>query len=137
MEHIIPVSSGGGTVAYNVVPSCHSCNRFKHTGVYHANYAELAAHVQNCLIDFLATLPTKEVVRKNTAISVSKLEREGYINIEDAGKALGVGRTTLYYYARLLGIQTQKFPLDRKTYISRADLERIQEAKKAAAEGRH
>jgi hypothetical protein len=64
-------------------------------------------------------------------------EQTGYISLDDAGKELGVGRTTLYYYTKILGIETKKFPLDRRAYISRADFERIKEAKKAAEEGRH
>lgn len=64
-------------------------------------------------------------------------QRTEYISLDDAGKELGVGRTALYYYSKILGIETKKFPLDRRAYISRADLERIKEAKRAAEEGRH
>lgn len=33
MEHVTPVSRGGGTVAENIVPACRSCNARKHTSV--------------------------------------------------------------------------------------------------------
>lgn len=61
------------------------------------------------------------------------MTQEGYISLTEAGNELGVGRTTLYYYARMLAIETKKFPLDRLTYIRRSDLERIRAAKEAAA----
>jgi hypothetical protein len=60
-----------------------------------------------------------------------------YVSLEDASKELGIGRTSLYYSTRALSIETKKFPLDRRTYISRVDLERIKAARKAAAEGSH
>lgn len=59
-----------------------------------------------------------------------------YISLENVGKELGVARGTVYYYIRQLQIQMEKFPLDRKAYITLADLERIKAAKKAATEGR-
>jgi len=43
----------------------------------------------------------------------------------------------MYYYVRQLHIEMSKFYLDGKTYILRADLERIKAAKQAASEGRH
>jgi hypothetical protein len=64
-------------------------------------------------------------------------EQQEYINLDDASKALGVGRTTLYYYCKILSIETKKFPLDRRAYINKADFERIKEAKRAAEEGKH
>jgi hypothetical protein len=60
-----------------------------------------------------------------------------FISIENAGRELGVKRTTVYHYIDRLSIKTERFPLDRKTYIAIADLERIKAAKKAAEEGRH
>lgn len=62
-------------------------------------------------------------------------ENISFISMSNAGKELGVGRTTMYYYIEQLSIETKKFPLDRKTYISIADLERIKAAKKAAEQG--
>jgi hypothetical protein len=60
-----------------------------------------------------------------------------YTSLNEASNELGVSRSTMYYYLEQLGIETKKFPLDRKTYIALVDFERIKEAKKAAGEGRH
>lgn len=60
-----------------------------------------------------------------------------YIWVDDAARTLGVNRSTLYYYKKQLNIEHKKFPLDRRKYISKSDLERIREAKKAAATGEH
>jgi hypothetical protein len=60
--------------------------------------------------------------------------QQGYVSIDEAATELGVSRTNLYYYARQLpNIELKKFPLDRKTYIGRADLERIRVAKGVAS----
>jgi hypothetical protein len=58
-----------------------------------------------------------------------------FISINKAGEELGVDRTTVYNYVKRLQLDTHKFPLDRKTYITREDLARIKAAKQAAAEG--
>ncbi len=58
-----------------------------------------------------------------------------YISIANAGKSLGVSRTTVYYYIEQLKLKVEKFPLDRKAYIAIADLDRIKAAKQAAVEG--
>jgi hypothetical protein len=63
--------------------------------------------------------------------------RQEYIWVDDAARALGVNRSTLYYYKKQLGIEHKKFPLDRRRYISKADLDRIKSAKVAASEGKH
>jgi hypothetical protein len=58
-----------------------------------------------------------------------------YISIANAGKNLGVSRTTMYYYIEQFKLKVEKFPLDRKAYIAIADLDRIKAAKQAAVEG--
>ncbi|EFH82955.1 hypothetical protein Krac_3852 [Ktedonobacter racemifer DSM 44963] len=60
-----------------------------------------------------------------------------YIALEDAAKELGVNRSTMYYYTKQLTIETKKFPLDKRTYISRADLDRIKSARQSASDRRH
>ena len=57
-----------------------------------------------------------------------------YITIADATKQLGVTRATLYYYMQKLGIEKQKFPLDKHVYLSMADFERIVALKAGAIE---
>lgn len=58
-----------------------------------------------------------------------------FISLESAGVELGVSRSSIYYYIKQLSLETKKFPLDRKTYISIADFECIKDAKKAADGG--
>lgn len=60
-----------------------------------------------------------------------------YIALEDAAKELGVNRSTMYYYTKQLTIETKKFPLDKRTYILRADLDRIKSARQSASDRRH
>jgi len=60
-----------------------------------------------------------------------------YIAIEDAARELDVNRSSMYYYIKHLKIGTKKFPLDRHSYITIADLERIKAAKQAATERKH
>ncbi len=62
-----------------------------------------------------------------------KEQLSGYISIEEAATALQMARSNLYYYLKLMHIEPQKFPLDRKTYIRRAEMARIQVARGAAA----
>lgn len=65
------------------------------------------------------------------------MPEQEYIWVDDAARELGVNRSTIYYYKKELGIEHKKFKLDRRRYISRADLERIKAAKLAATQGRH
>ncbi len=60
-----------------------------------------------------------------------------FISIAQASKELGVSRTSVYYYLERLDIATQKFPLDKRTYISITDFERMKAVKQAAVEGSH
>lgn len=57
------------------------------------------------------------------------MEEKEYLTVEEAAEHLGLNRTTLYKYIRELGIKTNKFKLDRRTYLAQADVRRIQEAK--------
>jgi hypothetical protein len=60
--------------------------------------------------------------------------QSGYISIEEAAVELSVSRTNLYYYIGQLNIEPPtRFPLDRRSYIRRSDLERIKVARGAAA----
>lgn len=54
------------------------------------------------------------------------------ISLGEAAKRLGVTRPTLYYYIHRLKIEMVKYPLDKKTYMSMADFERIETLKAQA-----
>jgi excisionase family DNA binding protein len=56
------------------------------------------------------------------------LEAKEYLTIEEAAEYLGFNRTTLYKYMKGLDIKSVKFKLDRRTYLSQADVKRLQEA---------
>lgn len=57
------------------------------------------------------------------------MQEKEYLTVEETAEYLGFNRTTLYKYIKALGIKTVKFRLDRRTYLSQADVERIREAK--------
>lgn len=80
----------------------------------------------------------QELLRmEKNMVEVKTMPEIQYLSMENAGKELGVRRSAMYYYIKQMNIETKKFPLDRKTYISIVDLERIKAAKRAAEEGRH
>jgi len=49
------------------------------------------------------------------------------MTIEQATTAVGVSKASLYNYMNFLGIQRQKFPFDRRSYVSKSDVERIRQ----------
>ena len=57
-----------------------------------------------------------------------------YISMEDAAQKLGVKRATLYYYIKVLKLETKKFDLDKRKYLKVADFERINKLRDAATE---
>jgi len=61
-------------------------------------------------------------------------KKPSHVSIDAAAKELGVNRSTMYYYLRQFEIEPVKFPLDRKSYLTSEDLERIQTAKREAEE---
>jgi hypothetical protein len=61
------------------------------------------------------------------------MSEQNYMAVEDAAAQLGVTRPTLYYYTKKLNIKTEKFPLDKHTYIATTDFERIKMLKEQAA----
>ena len=60
-----------------------------------------------------------------------------YISIRDVAAALGVERGTVYYHIRRMKLKPKKFPMDKHTYLSRADYEKLRRAQRAAKEGQH
>jgi hypothetical protein len=57
-------------------------------------------------------------------------EREkAYVSLDDAAKAVGMKKSSLYYYLKALAIETHKFPLNKHAYIATRDLKRIQDVK--------
>lgn len=58
---------------------------------------------------------------------VSELQKEDCLTTEQAWKTLGKTKATLYNYMNILRIQRHRFPFDRKTYITKADFQRIEQ----------
>lgn len=56
-------------------------------------------------------------------------EQREYLTIDEAADYVGIKRGVIYNYIGSLGIKTHKFKMDRRTYISRVDVERIKEVK--------
>ncbi len=52
-------------------------------------------------------------------------ERKEFYSIEEVEKIVGRNRGTVYNRIKLLGIETHKFPMDRRTYIAADDVEKI------------
>jgi excisionase family DNA binding protein len=59
---------------------------------------------------------------------------QGYISIDDAAERLNVTRGTIYYYVRQYNLKTEKFPLDRRAYLSMKDFEQVKKWRQDAAE---
>lgn len=58
---------------------------------------------------------------------MSDLKKAECISVEVATKELNVARNTLNSYMNVLGVPKHKFPLDRRTYITKRDYERVRE----------
>lgn len=68
---------------------------------------------------------------KNTIVVenlMSSVQKSDCISVEKALEALGVARGTLNSYMAVLGVPKYKFPLDRRTYITNADFQRVKQA---------
>lgn len=48
-----------------------------------------------------------------------------FYSIEEVSEIVSRNRGTVYNRIKLLGIQTHKFPMDRRTYVAAADVEKI------------
>jgi len=57
------------------------------------------------------------------------MESPEYLSIDDAAKAIGWNRATVYKYVDELGMRKYKFCLNRKTYLVAADVEKLKQIK--------
>lgn len=57
---------------------------------------------------------------------VSEVKKEDCLNIDEAKTRIGRTKQSLYNYMNMLGVQRYRFPYDRRTYISKVDVERIE-----------
>ncbi len=56
-------------------------------------------------------------------------EDKEYVTLDEAAKAVGLKRPSLYYYIKKLQIKRERFEYNRHTWIAQADVERIRAAK--------
>ena len=55
-------------------------------------------------------------------------EDKEFLTLDETAAAVGLKRPSLYFYLNKLKIERRKFPFNRHTWISRADVERIKTA---------
>jgi excisionase family DNA binding protein len=55
------------------------------------------------------------------------LEEKEYLTYEEAAEYLGIGRSTLYTFAKELNIETKKFKRDKRRYLALKDVKRMKE----------
>jgi hypothetical protein len=58
-------------------------------------------------------------------------EDKEFLTLDEAAKAVGLKRPSLYYYLDRLKIKRHKFAYNRHTYIASKDVERIRAAKES------
>lgn len=140
LEHFIPVEMEG-THVRNCVPACRICNARKRDRTGEkliAVFGEEAVNRVRVYLESRIETPAKAGVSESIKVPMSgeTLLQENYvaheISLENATKKLGVTRAMLYRYMKSLMIESFRYPLDRKSYLSLADFERIQTLKEQA-----
>lgn len=59
---------------------------------------------------------------------------ETYISMGKAAEQLGVKRSSIYHYVKVLKLEIQRFELDKQSYLKMADFERIRELREKATQ---
>lgn len=57
------------------------------------------------------------------------VEDQEYYSIDEAARAIGWNRATVYDWIKALGLKTHKFVRNRKTYLAAPDVARLKEIK--------
>ncbi len=58
---------------------------------------------------------------------MERITKEDCFTIEQAAIEIGSSKATLYNYMNILGIQRTKFPFDRRSYVTKSDIERVKQ----------
>lgn len=58
---------------------------------------------------------------------MAETTKEDCMTIEQATTEVSVSKASLYNYMNFLGIQRQKFPFDRRSYLLKSDVVRIKQ----------
>ena len=56
---------------------------------------------------------------------MAQITKEDCLSVDEASAKLSISRATLYNYMNIINAQRYRFRLDRKTYITKVDIERI------------
>jgi hypothetical protein len=59
------------------------------------------------------------------------METKEYLTLQEAAALLGIKRGSLYYYLGNMKIERRRFPLNRHSYITQADFQRIKQVKES------
>jgi hypothetical protein len=65
------------------------------------------------------------LVHLEAMMAMAQVTKDDCLSIDDAAALLDTSRATLYNYMNMVNAQRYRFRLDRKTYISKVDIERI------------
>ena len=65
------------------------------------------------------------LVERETVMIMQQVTKADCLSIDDAAASLDTSRATLYSYMNMINAQRYRFRLDRKTYITKTDVERI------------
>lgn len=60
------------------------------------------------------------------------MSEQRYISIDAAVKELGISKGTFHYYLRKLKLNTMRFPLDKRAYLTLEDYQQIKTLKDQA-----
>lgn len=56
-------------------------------------------------------------------------DQREYMTLDQAAEQVGLKKGSLYYYIRVLSLETKKFPLNKHTFMLKSDVERIRKIK--------
>ncbi len=59
------------------------------------------------------------------------MDDKEYMTLDEAAKAVGIKRPTIYHYIKKLDLSRLYFPFNRHAYLSRRDVERIKDIRES------
>lgn len=68
---------------------------------------------------------TEQTSYREPPMFMARVTKEDCLTIEQAADELEVSKATLYSYMNVLQVQKLRFPLDRKSYVTKSEIDRI------------